>query len=151
MTKNTTYNIFVIVFVVLTGAVFGSIAGLIYEERYFWIGTLLGAIGGYGVTKLYLCHLTKIAVKEISKFKIWMLGTLNAVLCGVLCTTFIHLLLAIILILLHERRWTMLTDTLFLVIVFYAELIGAAAGLIVGAIWSLIYVKFPKVGEIETA
>ena len=155
MTKDSTFNMFVYFFVILAGAISGAIAGSIYAGEIFSMGTLggtiLGTIGSYAVARLYLYVLTRMTTKQYSKLKIWFFGTLFAILCGILCTTFLHLVLAIVQTIIQERSWKTLTDGLFLLIIFYAELIGAAVGLILGVICSFVYVKFAKVNVSETA
>jgi hypothetical protein len=154
--KNKGFEKFVVIFVVLTGAVFGALAGLIYSKVYFWVAAILGGIGGYLVARLYLCWLAKVSAKRDNKFVIWLLGSLVGVLCGILCTTLVHGIMAGATIILTEKGLTLFTEGEG-ELIFYivgAEIIGVVAGLIVGGICSLVYVKrvMGKVDEaIDTA
>ena len=163
--KNKAFDIFVIISVTLVGAGFGVWAGSLYGNAksspfgtaaIFGVAVISGAIGGYFAAKLYLRSLAKMLAKGYHKFAIWLLATLIAALCGVLCTTFIHGILLVAVIIMTEETLTTIfqpgeMDGLKLLIIGIVELIGAGAGLIVGAICSLIYVLSVKVKSNETA
>ena len=163
--NNKAFKIFVIISVTLIGAGFGVWAGSLYGSAksspfgiaaIFGVAAISGAIGGYLVAKLYLRSLAKMLAKGFHKFRIWLLATLIAALCGVLCTTFIHgMLLGTIIIITEETLTTIFQDGemegLMLLIIGIVELIGAGVGLIVGGICSLIYVLSVKVKSNETA
>ena len=149
---------FVVIFVVLTGAVFGAWAGLLYSTVYFWVAAIPGGVGGYLLARLYLRCLAKVSAKRNNKFVIWLLGSLVGVFCGVVCTTLVHGIMAGATIILTEKGLTLFAENEGeSVEVFYimaAEIIGVVAGLIVGGICSLVYVKrvMGKVDEaIDTA
>jgi len=163
--KNKAFEIFVIIFVTLVGAGFGVWAGSLYGNAkpspigiaaVFGIAVISGAIGGYFAAKLYLHSLAKMLAKGYHKFVIWLLGTIIAALCGILCTTFIHgMLLGTVIVITEETLTTIFhpgeMEGLMLLIIGIVELIGAGAGLIAGGICSLIYVLSLKVKSNETA
>ena len=163
--KNKSFDVLVIISVTLVGAGFGVWAGLLYGNAktspfgvaaIFGIAAISGAIGGYLVAKLYLCSLAKMLAKGYRKFVIWLLGTIIAALCGVLCTTFLHAMLLVAVIIMTEETLTTIfhpgeMEGLALLVFAIAELIGAVAGLIAGAICSLIFVLSLKGKSNETA
>ncbi len=163
--NNKAFKTFVTISVTLVGAGFGVWAGFLYGNAktstfgiaaIFGTAVISGAIGGYFVAKLYLSSLAKMLAKGYRKFVIWLLGTIIAALCGVLCTTFLHaMLLGAMIIITEETLKTIFhpgeMEGLALLIIGIAELIGAGAGLIVGGICSLIYVLSVKVKSNETA
>jgi len=135
--KNKGFEIFVIVFVILTGAGFGTLTGLFYSRvSYWWIGTIVGTVSGYPLAKLYLKQLVKISAKWHNRKMVWLLSTLVAIICGVICTTLVHtVMVGAMLQIKHSKP-----ESLLLVVIGIAELIGACAGLIVGGICSWVYV-----------
>ena len=134
-----TFNIAVIVAVVLTGVGFGVLTGLAYSEIYWWVGLIAGIVTSYPLAKLYLKQLIKLSTKGHSKKATWLLSTLVAVGCGVICTTVVHGIMTLIIYNPDESLMSQMDGfwSLFLSI---GEAIGACAGLIVGGICSLIYV-----------
>ncbi len=130
---------FVVIFVVLTGAVFGAWAGLLYSTVYFWVAAIPGGIGGHFLARLYLRWLAKVSAKRDNKFVIWLLGSLVGVFSGIVCTTLVHGLMAGATIILTEKGLTSHEDFLFYIVA--AEIIGVVAGFFVGGICSLVYVK----------
>lgn len=144
MTKYTTFAIFVIIFVVLTGAGFGTFAGLVYSDTYWWIATTVGSTCGLFLAKLYLTTLTKLSTKGYNKNIIWLLGTLTAIICGMICTVIIHVLMGIFSITLlpvTNQELDVTSDLgIFALCVAIAQIYAIVAGLVVGGICSLIYV-----------
>ena len=138
--KNTGFKMFVISFVMLTGAGFGTWAGFAYSESVFWIGTVLGGVSGYIVAKLYLCQLTRICAKGHSKLATWLKGSLIGSLCGIISTTIIHVIMALGTAIMSGKGLFSLMDGFLFIAIGVAEIIGACAGLIVGGICSLVYV-----------
>ena len=138
-------NMITIISVVLTGAGFGALAGLgyvimmggVYAQM---LGAGLGAASGYTVARLYLDCLSIIFGKGFSRFKSWALCTLTAVICGVLCTAFIHTVLIFALVKVKLIQWPAFYESSFWFFIIVVEIIGALAGLIVGGVLSHRYV-----------
>jgi hypothetical protein len=142
---NNTFRKFVIIFVTLIGTGFGTWAGFTYYqyEKLFWIGTLVGLVSSFGLAKLYLGLLGKISAKGYKKFIVWLLGTLIAVLCGIVCTTLVHgIMIATILISTAQSLHSLDVkyEGFLGVVIVGAEMIGAVAGFIAGVICSSMYV-----------
>jgi hypothetical protein len=147
------FDISVIVFVMLTGAGFGAFAGIMYiggdnetwagliagtgGSYYLCLGLMTGAFSGYYLAKWYLKLLMKMSLKGYNKKLTWLLSTLIAVLCGIICTTVTHGLM--ILTKLPDMQ-SFDRDGVFPIVIIACEIVGACAGLIVGSISSLIYV-----------
>jgi len=140
MAKYKTFDIFVIIFVVLTGAGFGVITGLAYWQTYWWVGMITGAASGFPLAKLYLKQLAKISTKGHKRTVTWLLSTFVAIICGVICTTLIHAIMILIIVFCSDMSLMELTEGFWEVIFLVGEGVGAGAGLIVGGICSLIYV-----------
>ena len=138
--KNKSFKMFVISFVMLTGAGFGTWAGFAYSESVFWIGTVLGGVSGYIVAKLYLCQLTRICAKGHSKLATWLKGSLIGSLCGIISTTIIHVIMAGATVAITGDKLASMMDGLLFIGILVAEIIGACAGLFVGGTCSLVYV-----------
>jgi hypothetical protein len=134
---------FVVIFVVLTGAVFGAWAGLLYSTVYFWVAAILGGISGHFLARLYLRWLAKVSAKRDNKFVIWLLGSLVGVFSGIVCTTLVHGLMAGATIILTEKGLTLFKENEGELVIYIvaAEIIGVVAGFFVGGICSLVYVK----------
>lgn len=143
--KNKGFRIFVIVFVVLTGAGFGTLTGFVYSHinNPFWIAVagIAGALSSFILALCYLFWLEKISVKY-SRFMTWLLGTVIGILSGIVCTTIVHGIMTCQLFI-HTKQSPMhASDGFWSLIVLISELVGAAAGLVVGGICSWIYVSY---------
>lgn len=135
------FKIFVILFVMLTGLAFSTYTGLIYSGlsgRIIWVfATIVGTISSYFLARLYIKLLLRISAKYTNKAAIWLLGSLVGVLCGVICTTLTHgVMLAATKIFSASEEY----ELFGMFILGIGELVGAGAGLAVGAICSLIYI-----------
>ena len=142
--SNNHFRKFVIILVTIIGAGFGTWAGFYYYEKLFWIGTLVGLISSFGLSQLYLYLLDKMSGKIYKKATAWLLGTVIAVLCGVICTALVHgAMIAAILISTAQSLHSLDVkyEGMLGAVIVVAEMIGAAAGLIAGAICSSIYVS----------
>jgi hypothetical protein len=129
-----------IIFVVLLGTGFGTVAGLAFLEHLFLIGTLLSIGGSFFVAKLYLRLLPKIFAKKYSSaryVKIFSLGTLSGMLCGVICTSFIYGVMALVPVELGKEGFRSLAGGPFIML--YGEVTGAVAGLVAGALCTALY------------
>jgi hypothetical protein len=129
-----------IIFIVLLGTGFGTLAGLAFLELYFLIGTLLSIVGSFFVAKLYLRSLSKIFTKKYDgakHVKIFLLGTLTGMLCGIICTTFIYSIMFLVPVKLESEGLRSLVGGPFIML--YGEAIGAAAGLVAGALCTSLY------------
>jgi len=127
------FSLFVVSFVVVTGVGFGCLAGMIYGETgSVCFGGVLGAVGGYVVAKLYLYWLMAISTHRYSKFLKWFFGSLAGMFCGVICTTFIHVMLGI-----GNMDWYSPGEMLLIMSI--AEFVGIGAGFVVGGICTLVY------------
>ena len=138
MTKK--FDIFVTVFVVIVGTGFGLLTGLAYWENYSWVGMMAGAISSYFLAKLYLKQLIKISAKKYNRKVKWLLSTLVAIVCGVICTTLAHGIMILTVVSCSKMSLGQQTDGFWPIALMIGELIGACAGLIVGGICSWIYV-----------
>jgi hypothetical protein len=158
------FDISVIVFAMLTGAGFGVFAGMIYTGRdftwdglmagtvssfYLCLGLITGAVSNYFLAKWYLKMRMEISLKGHSKKLAWLLSTLIAALCGVICTSLIHGFLVLATKLPDMQPLDM--EGMFPIVIAMCEVIGACAGLILGGISSLVYVSSPKNKSIEAA
>lgn len=150
MAKYKTFDLFVVIFVMLTGTGFGTLTGLYYSSENYWgVGMIIGAISSYPLAKFYLMQLRKISVRGHTRKVIWFSSTLIAALCGIISTTLIHLVMVLICYDLDESLIRQM-DGFVPIVVGIGELIGLSAGLIVGGICSLIYVLSIKVKSDET-
>jgi len=144
MTKNA-FRKFVITFVTLIGAGFGTWAGFLYERDLpFHIGTLVGLVSSLGLAILYLKILDIMSIKGHKKMTIFLLGTVIAILCGVVCTTLIHGIIIETILARSAQSFYSYDqnhDGFTLLVIGVAEMIGAAAGLIAGGICSFLYVS----------
>lgn len=144
--KDKGFRIFVISFVTLIGMGFGALAGVEYSDLYWWIAAIVGAVSGYLLAELYLKQLMKISAIGYSKMIIWLWGTLVAIICGIICTTLVHAVMAgmamTILPMGTESRDLYILNgiDIFLIAITIAEIIGFCAGFVAGGICSLIYV-----------
>jgi hypothetical protein len=144
MISEKTFNIVVIVVVVLTGICFGVLTGFAYSESYWWAGMIAGAVTSFPLAKLYLMQLRKIYTKEYGRKSMWLLSTLIAVGCGVICTTVVHGVMTVIIYNPEEQSLMGQMDGFWSLFLLIGEAIGACAGLIVGGICSLVYVLSVK-------
>jgi hypothetical protein len=149
---NKPFRWWVIGLVVLTGAGFGTWAGLMYSrEIYFWIGTLLGALGGYGAASFYLCRIARIRTTRYNWFVKWLFCTLLAGFCGLVCTTFVHAVMAPAFLIIAHKSLIDAMDGFLLLVMGIAELVGLAAGLVLGGIFSGVYLKIAHRKELMEA
>ena len=135
-------NKITIIAVMATGIHFGTVAGLVYLEELFMVGTILSIVGSYVVATLYLYFLSKIfAVFDNSseRFKILVLGTLAGMLCGILCTTFIYGIMAFIPIEIQKEGIRSLAGDSF--IITCGEITGAVAGSVAGGVLTFLYIQ----------
>ena len=137
-------------FVMFTGAGFGAVAGLFYSEDYWWIGVIAGAVSGYPLVRLYLMRLVKIAAKASDIKNEWMSCTKMAVISGVICTTVIHAIMAVIVVANSDMSIIDLTDIYGVLFLFIAEVVGACVGLFVGGICSYIFIVLESKNIRET-
>ena len=139
---NKNFGIFVIVIVVLTGAGFGTLTGFAYSENPLRITAagIAGVVSSFILAKYYLFLLGKIAVKGYNRKMLWLLSTLAAIICGVICTTLIHGIMILIVVCYSKMPLGQRTDGFWPIFLMVGELVGACAGLIVGGICSWIYV-----------
>ncbi len=137
----------VVIIVTLIGAGFGTLTGVVYSENYWWAGLIAGASSSLPLALLYIYTLKKISVRGYSKKIIWLLSTLSAIICGLICTTLAHGIMTTII---YNGRESLLRhmDGFWLLFISIGEGIGAGAGLVAGGILSLVYLKFVK-GEIN--
>jgi len=148
--KNKTFDVLVIIFVMLTGTGFGLITGLFYSSKnYWWVAMIIGTISSYPLAKFYLMQLRKISARGHTKKVIWLLSTLIAALCGIISTTLIHVPMVLILYNPDESIIRQM-DGFVSIVVGIGELIGLCAGLAVGGICSLIYVLSVRGRNSET-
>ena len=141
MKKHKTFNIVVIILVTLIAAGFGIFAGTAYRAKF--IGGIFGLISGIIVAGLYLRALAFFTSRRYRKSIIWLLGTITAGLCGILSTTFIHILTITIVAMFTEATKESLTDLdgFFPLIILIAEGIGLVVGLLAGGFITAIYVS----------
>lgn len=138
--KYRLFGILVISLVVLVGAGFGSLTGIIYSENYWWVAAIAATVSSYPLAIIYLMQLKKISSKKLSKKISWMLSTLVAVTCGVICTTFAHGIMTLIILHNSDIPLARQMDGFWPFIVMAGEITGAAAGLILGGISGYIYI-----------
>ena len=135
---------FVVIFVTVIGCGFGGWAGLMYAETSDWavnalVGTVLGGASGFVLSKLYLKFLVRISASKHNAFVRWVLPTLAAVGCGVVCTTFIHAILTCILVMTSDKSLTEHWDGLWSAVVVGCEVTGAIVGFAAGALCTSVY------------
>jgi|GEM_PF-1917452 len=140
MNKCKTFAVFVVIIVVLTGAGFGALTGLVYSKKFWLVGMITGTVGSYPLAMLYLKQLAKISAKGHSKKMTWLLCTIIAVICGIICTTLIHGMMTLIIVHNSDVPLSQQMDGFWSLIFLIGEGVGAGAGLLVGGICSLIYV-----------
>ncbi|MBW8036155.1 MAG: hypothetical protein FVQ79_11120 [Planctomycetes bacterium] len=143
--KHMSFDIFVIVLVILTGAGFGALIGFAYyfmSDILVGAGLLFGIIGGYVAARIYLHLLPVICAKGYKKSTVWVLNSLVATGCGVLCTTLIH---GVMLIMRSKITGDTVATPLhlegFRLFIMICETIGAAAGFVVGGVCSWVYLS----------
>ena len=153
ITKYDTFDAFVIAVVMLTGAGFGVLSGLVNSAEFgilsplvnsadfWWIGMVVGAVSGFPLAKLYLRRLPEIAAKGYSTKVAWLLSTRVAIKCGLICTVVTHVIMVVIGAWSHN----------WLILLIGSGLIGASAGLVVGGICSYMYVLLEKDDLDETS
>jgi hypothetical protein len=138
--RNKGFEVFVIIFVILTGAGFGGFTGLVYFESYWWVGMIVGAVSGYHLAQLYLKQMIGISAMEHNRKVVWLLSTLAAIICGIICTTLVHGVMLLLILCESDIPLMDRMDGLWPIVLMVGELVGACAGLIVGGICSWIYV-----------
>lgn len=150
--ESKSFRIFVTVFVILVGLGFSILTGFVYSESPVWISAaaILGAITSFVLAREYLSWLGRISGKTCNIFVIWSSGTLAAMICGVICTTIVHGVMTVRLVVELKRSPTHLMDGFWLLTVMISEAVGASAGLVAGGICSLIYVLVVKDQSRET-
>ena len=137
------YDIFVVVVVMLVGAFFGVLSGSLYSigrssiGLLEFVGTVSGAVGGCFVAVLYLWQLRKYEAKGYSTTKIQLLGNLVAVICGFICTVWVHSVLAVFADVSGLANFEL---SKFLAGLLIGSMIGMIAGAVVGAVCTMIYV-----------
>lgn len=139
-----------IIFLVLLGTGFGTLAGMVFLENLFFIGTLLSIVGSFFVAKLFLRMLPKIFARQYSGargFKVFSLGTLSGMLCGVICTTFIYGVMWLVPVKLDDEGLRGLAGGAFIML--YGEGTGVVAGLIAGAFLTALYSHYEPDRKIE--
>jgi len=139
--SNNAFRKFVIIFVTLIGAGFGTWAGFLYFP-YVWIATILGIISGYVLSRVYLAILTKIAAKGYGKLKVALAGAITGALCGLLSTVFIH---GIMILLNNIAKWEDFAKgeggiELFIAVLIGCHVVGTLVGLIAGGLCSQFYI-----------
>ena len=139
--KNRTFDTFVIVFVILTGAGFGWFTGRVYSDSYWWVGVIVGVASGYPLAKLYLKKLKISSTNKCSDKAIWLRGTFVAIICGLICTTLAHGIMTFLDIYDSSGPMMRQLNGFWFMILMIGELIGACAGFIVGGICSLLYLS----------
>ncbi|AQT67795.1 hypothetical protein STSP2_00944 [Anaerohalosphaera lusitana] len=144
MKMNSPFSIFVIAAVMLTGGGFGWLTGLAYYSDYWAVGMVAGLISGYPLAKFYLGHLTKKSQSDGDKFYIWLSGTCNAVLCGLICTAIVHGVMIAMIIMVSEKTLFQHTEGFWPLFVAVGMMFGTGAGLVVGGICTSIYVAIAK-------
>ena len=144
------FNLIVTIAVVLTGAGFGLLTGLIYsEERYWWVGFMAGGVCSYPLAKFYLWQLAKTFAKAHHRILTWFWGTFVAIICGAICTAVVHGIMTLI-IYPDDPFASSELPGMWPIVVIVGEIIGAGAGFVVGGICSLIYILKIKGGARET-
>ena len=140
--SNLTFRQLVTVSVILIGSGFGSWAGICYTGTYFWIASILGAVGGIFAAKLYLFVLDKATRKQCNTSKIWLNGCITAACCGLVCTILIHTVMLVPFVVLYKGRLvtTELGPDFVGIFLVGCLVVGTVAGLVAGAICSSVYV-----------
>ena len=134
------FNVVVTVVVMLTGAGFGAFTGAVYSDgKLWWIGLIAGVATAFPLAKFYLWQLAKSFAKNNSRIRTWLWGTFIAILCGVICTTITHGVMAMINYP-NDPFSSEEVPGIWPIVIIVGEIIGAGAGLIVGGICSLVYV-----------
>lgn len=113
---------------------------MVFLENLFVIGTLLSIVGSFFVAKLFLQMLPKIFARQYSRargFKIFSLGSLSGMLCGVICTTFIYGVMWLVPVKLQEEGLRGLAGGGFIML--YGEAIAVVVGAIAGAFLTALY------------
>lgn len=136
-TKHKKDDVFVTIFVMLTGIGFGALTGSVYSASYWWVGAITGFVSSYLLAKLYLKLLRKMSSKGYSGTGIWLSGTLAATICGIICTVLIH---GMMILITYNSNVSQTEEGFGGIILAVGIIIGAVAGLVVGGICSLIYV-----------
>ncbi len=132
------FRVFIFIAVTFTGGAFGAFAGLVYSQHHWWVGMIVGAASGFFLARLYLEVLARISL-DLHKCVQWLLGTLTAVGCGIVCTLLVH---GVMILVTHGS--SILANELPVPvygIVTIGVIMGASAGLIVGGICSLVFVS----------
>ena len=134
------FSIGVIVAVTAVGAMFGALTGAVYASSFWWAAAIAGALCGYPLAKFYLNSLMSSSAKRHSEFATWAQGTFVAILCGMACTAVLHGMMMVISYAIGPSPGTELEAvSIWPIILMFGEAIGAAAGLVVGGICSLVY------------
>ncbi|MBW8016640.1 MAG: hypothetical protein FVQ82_10665 [Planctomycetes bacterium] len=146
---------FVVILVTVIGFGFGGWAGVMYAESTgrgmtAILGAVLGGASGFVLSKLYLKYLVRIIASELNAFVRWLLPTLAAVVCGLVCTTIIHAILSGILVMTSEKPLTEHWDGLWSAIVVGCEVTGAIVGFAAGALCTSLYM-WKVIDKNETA
>jgi hypothetical protein len=151
ITSNS-FRIFVVVFVILIGLGFSILTGFMYSESPVWISiaAMLGVLTSFILARKYLFWLDKITGRTSSRIIIWSLGTLVAIICGIICTTVVHGVMTAQLAIELKQMPLHLMDGFWLLTVMVSEAVGASAGLIAGGLCSLVYVLMVKDKSRET-
>ncbi len=144
ITKYGTFDAFVIVAVMLTGAGFGALTGLVYSEDYWWVGIIVGGIISFPLAKFYLRQLPKISAKGYGAILTWSLSTYVAIFCGLICTVLTHAIMMVIGLCEFNEEVMYLIDKRALLLCTVSGLIGVVAAVIVGGICSCIFVLLEK-------
>ncbi len=139
-------KIFVTVIVTLTGAGFGALAGAAYSNVFWWVGMVAGGLSAFGLAWVYLSVLANMP-PTLHGAEAWFLGTLVAVGCGVVCTLAAHG--AMWLLPYHPGQGDLADMREIILIV--GVVIGAIAGLVVGGICTLAYVRMRNDSQEEQA
>lgn len=145
------FNIIVTIVVMLTGAGFGALVGGMYTEGvYWWLGLVVGAVSSLLLANLYLWQLSMSFDKLHSKIVTWFWGTFIAIISGAICTTVVHVVMALTVYQSNPFAFSEI-PSMWLLVVVIGQIIGVGSGLFIGAIASLVFVLKIKGRQSEAA
>ncbi|MFW6170337.1 MAG: hypothetical protein ACODAD_07600 [Planctomycetota bacterium] len=144
------FGVSVTIAVILVGAGFGALTGVVYNQTFWWAAAIVGGLCGYPLARVYLRSLKNSLAKGRIGPETWLYGTFVATLCGVVCTGVVHATMMGVAWARTPRLSAPPDAYVWPTILFIGVMIGAGAGFVVGGICSLLFVLSVKAPGHET-
>lgn len=140
-----TFGVSVIIMVMLVGAGFGALTGVVYNQKLWWIAAISGGVCGYPLARIYLRSLKNSGTNARRRQATWFYGSCVASICGVICTMVVHATMMGAAWITTFGPHGPVDAYAWPTILAVGLVIGAMTGFVVGGICSLIFVLSVKV------